>query len=127
MHAIRQLEMRRDQILAEMKAIRSMKRGTINQQLLSVLHKGAKQSVQRGPYHVFSRYDHDRGKTVSYRLTTPEQIERARRDVAAHKRFVALCREFERLTERLGELESSPTEVRAEKKRRSSPSNATGR
>jgi hypothetical protein len=114
-------------ILAEMKSIRSLKRGTVNEQFLRVFQKAMKKPVQRGPYYVFSRYDHERGKTLSYRLTTPEQLEQARCDVAAHKRFIALCQEFERLTERLGELERSSTEVRAEKKRRRSPSNATGR
>lgn len=118
MDTIQQLEARRDAVLAEMKSIRSMKRGTVNEQVLPVFHKGLKEPVKRGPYYVFSRYDAERGKTVSQRLTTPEEVEQVRRDVAAHKRFVALCQSFEQLTERLGELERGSTGIRAEKKRR---------
>ena len=118
MDTIQQLETRRDAVLAEMKSIRSMKRGTINEQFLPVFHKRLKEPVRRGPYYVFSRYDAERGMTTSQRLTTPEQVEQARRDVAAHRWFVSLCQSFEQLTERLGELERSSGEVCAEKKRR---------
>ena len=33
------------------------------------------------------------------------RTERARREVAAHKRFVELCQQYQQLTERLGQLE----------------------
>ncbi len=121
MNTIRDLEARRKAILEEMRSIRSMRRGTISEQYLKVHHKGKKEPVIRGPYYLFSRKE--RKRTVGYRLTTPEELEEARKDVAAHKRFVALCEEFEQLTERLGELERQSDEVGQEKKRRKSRSN----
>jgi hypothetical protein len=124
MNSIRELEVRRDAILEEMGSIRSMRRGTINEQFLRVRLKGKEQPLLRGPYYVFSRREGNR--TVSKRLTSPAQLQRVKRQGEAHKRFVALCKEFEVLTERLGELER-PLEGRSEKKRPRSPSNKTMR
>jgi hypothetical protein len=93
---------RRDEVLRQMCSIRSMKRGTINEQCLNVHQKGAKPAL-RGPYYVLSRREGN--KTVSERLTTPTQLEQAKMDVAAHRKFVELCKEFEILTERLGMLQ----------------------
>jgi hypothetical protein len=45
-----------------------------------------------------------------------EELAQLRRDVAAHKRFVDLCDEFVRLTERLGELERQGDGIEALKK-----------
>lgn len=118
MDTIQELEAKRDAILFEMKSIRSMKRGTINEQYLHILPRRKRQGVKRGPYYVFSRYDAAQKRTVSWRLTTPEELERARREVAVHKRFVTLCEDFERLTERLGEIERGGAALEGEKKRR---------
>ncbi len=127
MDALQELEAKRDALLAEMRSIRSMRRGTINEQYLHAFLKGQKQGVKRGPYYVFSRHNPGQKQTLSRRLTTPQKLEDARRDVAAHKRFVTLCQEFERLTERLGELERLPVELAEEKKRRRWPSRRTER
>lgn len=127
MDTIHKLEAQRDAVLAEMKSIRSMRRGTINEQYLQVPHVGLRQSVKRGPYFVFSRYDAAKKKTISQRLTTPGELDEARTNVAAYKRYVELCDEFERLTERLGEQERGIDAAKAEKKRRRSPSNRTGK
>lgn len=107
------IEARREAVLQEMRSIRSMKRGTINEQYLKVPQKGAKPAL-RGPYHILSRREGN--KTVSERLTTTEQLEQTRKDVAAHKRFISLCKEFEVLTERLGILQRQSAGT-AEKKR----------
>jgi hypothetical protein len=119
MNSVKEIEDKREAILEEIRSIRSMKRGTINEQFLKVPRKGEKETVLRGPYYVLSR--REGGKTVSQRLTSPSQLEQARREVAAHKRFVELCQEFEKLTEQLGEIESQ-REPAVEKKRRKSPS-----
>ena len=118
MATILELESRRDAILQEMRSIRSMRRGSINKQYLKVHHRGIKQPIARGPYYVLSRHEPRTGKTVSRRLTSKKDVEKARTDIEEYHRFVALCREYQELTETLGELEGSLTTERAEKKRR---------
>jgi hypothetical protein len=114
MNAVQQIETRREAILGQMRAIRSMERGSINEQFLKVAHKGKKEPVLRGPYYVISRREGN--KTVGYRLRTPRELARARQDVQRHKRFQELCQDFERLTEQLGRLERELTEAEEEKK-----------
>jgi len=119
MNTIHDLESKRDVVLQEMRSIRSMQRGTINEQYLKVHHRGVKEAKTCGPYYVLSRHEPHSGKTRSRRLTSPEEVEQARKDIAAYQRFVALCREFQDLTETLGELERSLPDLGAEKKRHS--------
>jgi len=125
MPSIKQIEEAREAILEEMRSIRSMKKGSVTEQFLKVKHKGKKEPVLRGPYFVFTRKEGK--KTVGYRLRTAAEQEAVRADVDAHKRFVALCRQFEDLTEKLDELEHDESSIRQEKKRRSSPSSRTGK
>ena len=125
MHPIHRLEERRDAILEEIRSIRSMRRGTINRQFLKVRHKGKDRPVSRGPYYVLSR--RQGGKTVSQRLTKPEELKQAQKDIEAHRRFVALCEQFEELTERLGQIQRESDEMRQEKKRPRSRSSRTKR
>ena len=125
MDPFHQLEQRRDAILEQMRSIRYMRRGTINEQFLKVRHKGKDKTVSRGPYYVLSRTEG--GKTVSQRLTSREELIRAQKDVEAHKRFVGLCKEFEVLTERLGQIERESDELRQEKKAPRSRSSRTKR
>jgi len=122
MITIPQLQARRLTILDEIRSIDSMRRGTINEQFFPVQRKGQKQKSRRGPYYVLSRREGD--KTVSQRLTTPEALQQAREDVESFKRFQALCREYERLTEKLGAIER---ETAPEKKRLKPESNKTGK
>jgi hypothetical protein len=121
METLADLETRRERLLADMRAIRSMKRATINEQFLKVPHKGKAEPILRGPYYVMSW--HEKGKTIGRRLTADAELKQARKDIEAHKRFMALCQEFVQVTERLGELERRTLEEKgAEKKRRKSPS-----
>lgn len=121
MTSIQEIEARRDAILEEMRSLRSMRRGTINEQYFNVHRKGKKETIQQGPYYVLSRREGE--KTVSKRLTSLSDLEQARREVAVRKKFVALCREFEQLTTRLGELERKEPDIEQEKKRSRSPLN----
>ena len=114
METVQELEVGRDAILQEMRSIRSMRRGTINEQHFKARLKGRKGMVLQGPYYVLSRREGE--KTVSKRLRSPAELERARKDVAEYKRFMGLCQEFERLTARLGELERGAQDLEQEKK-----------
>ena len=125
MKNIQQIETKREAVLEEMRAIRSLRRGTVNEQYLRVYHKGKKQPVLRGPYCVVSRKEEN--KTVSERLTDAAEVERTKRDVETYKRFMALCKEFAALTERLGALESAADGPGVEKKRHRSPSRKNGK
>ena len=79
MATIQQLESHRDDLLQQMRSIRSMKRGTITEQLLKVRHKGVKEKVHCGPYYVFSRYEAEARKTKSRRLSPGEELAVNRR------------------------------------------------
>ncbi len=123
MDTVQELEARRDAILEQMRSIRSMRRGTINEQHFKVRLKGTRGVALQGPYYVLSRRE---GKKItSKRLRAGAEVEQAQRDVAEYKRFVALCHEFERLTARLGELEGGDADLREEKKRLRSPLSKT--
>jgi hypothetical protein len=124
MGIVQELEERRSAILEEMRSIRSMRRGTINEQYFEVSVKGTEETKLQGPYYVVSRREGER--TVSQRLRSSE-LEQAQRDIAAHKRFLLLCREFEQLTTRLTELEREESPGEPEKKRRRSSSNRSGK
>lgn len=114
------IEARREAILEEMKSMRSMKRGTLNEQFLKVAQKGKRHPALRGPYYVLSRREGN--KTMSWRLTTPEAVQKARQDIAAYQRFHALAKEFVQWTEVLGEMGRTATDEEVKKKPRS-PSN----
>jgi hypothetical protein len=92
-----------------------MRRGSITEQFLNVHHKGVREPVSRGPYYVLSRREGNR--TSSRRLSTAE-LEQARKDVGAYRRFVDLCREFEILTEQFGESERESPDLERKKKLR---------
>jgi len=109
-----ELENQREAVLQQMRTIRSMKRGTINEQYLKVPQKGSKPAL-RGPYYVLSRREGN--KTVSERLSTPAQVEQAKIDIAAHKKFTGLCKEFEILTEQMGALQRKTHDSEWKKKR----------
>ena len=121
MDTVQELEARRNAIIEQMRSIRSMRRGTISEQHFKTHLKGRKGVVLQGPYYVLSRREGE--KTVSKRLTSPIELERARKDVAEYKKFLGLCQEFERLTARLGELERAEQGLEQEKKEFRSLSN----
>ena len=115
---------RREKVLAQMRGMRTMRPGTVSEQFLKVPHKGKKEPVLRGPYYLWQYYED--GKPRRQRLTTEEELEQVREDVANHKRFVALCKEFEGLTQQLGQLErAQQADMERTKKKPKSPSRRT--
>ena len=125
MDTVQQLESRRNAVLEEMRSIRSMRRGTVNEQYFKTRLKGRRGMVRQGPYYVLSR--REGAKTVSKRLRSLAELQQAQQDAAEYKRFLGLCQEFERLTARLGELERGGQGLEQEKKRFRSPSSKTER
>jgi len=125
MNTIQELEAQRSAILEEMRSIRSMRRGTINEQHFKTRLKGRRGIALQGPYYVLSRREGE--KTVSKRLRSPDALEQARKEVAEYKRFMGLCQQFEKLTARLGELERGRQDLEQEKKGFRSPLNKMGK
>ena len=64
----------------------------------------------------------ENGKTHSRRVPQ-EELEQIKQDVANHKRFIVLCKEFEALTQQLGQLErAQKADMETVKKKPKSPS-----
>ncbi len=125
MSAIGSIEQQREDILEQMNSIRSMERATLNEQMLRVRHKDVAEPVLRGPYYVLVRWED--GKSVSRRVPKDE-VEQVKRDVANCQRFRALSKEYEKLTEQLGQLErEASASEEALKKGLKSPSSRTRR
>lgn len=114
MNAVEKLENRRRAVVEEMLSIRAMRRGCIKEQYLNVRHKGKDKPVKRGPYYVFARWNGK--KTESKRLKSKEEVEAVQEEIRAYECFAALCRQFEELTEKLGELERQGSEMDVLKK-----------
>lgn len=100
--SIEELDKQRQAVVQQLLEIRSMLRGTINEQYVQRERPGEEPALY-GPYFVLSR--REGSKTRSVRLTTPALVEQARKDIANHERFKVLCSELESLTERMGQLE----------------------
>src|SRR5260370_21412626 len=102
MNSIQVIEARREAIAKEMCSMRSLRRGTINEQFLKSARAGGKEPVRLGPYYVLPRREGN--KTGSQRLTGAER-EHARKDAEEHKRLLAPRKEFQECTRRLGRHE----------------------
>ena len=50
MDTVRSLDEKRERVLEQMRALRSMRRGSVTEQYLKVRHKGKRKPVVRGPY-----------------------------------------------------------------------------
>lgn len=90
---------RRNAVAREISEVRFMQKGTISYQRVPRTVNGRKTGAMRGPYPVLT-WKH-RGKTRSLRLKTEEELQWAEQAVANHRRFAALCREYEELAEGL--------------------------
>ena len=122
MEPIQEIEVRRQDILKEMSAIRVVMRGTFKEQMLPVRLRDQKEPVLRGPYYLLAIWKD--GKTHSRRIRS-EEVPLAREGAANYKRLKELCEEFAVLTERLGELERTRDSQEAQKKGLKSCRNAT--
>ena len=115
-----ELDRRRREVAEKMLDIRAARRGKISEQFLKVRHKGRKNPVVRGPYYVLSWWENGRCRS---RRIKKDELEQTREELANYERLEALCREFEHLTQALGEAERTQAATNeAEKKGPKSPS-----
>lgn len=63
MNSVPAIERRRETILKEMRALRSLCAASLSQQMLPVKHKGKEKPVMRGPCVVLSRSQDPRNET----------------------------------------------------------------
>lgn len=94
---------KRNEIFNEISSIKTMKRGTINEQYLKVPQKGS-EPILRGPYYVLSKSLG--GKTKSQRIKNKD-LETVKTDVREYNRFIKLTDEFIDITEQITDITRS--------------------
>ena len=97
MKTIESIVERRDEIIEEIRNLRSMRKGIINEQYLKVPHK-SKEASLLGPYYVLTKKQNC--KTVSTRIKSNE-YEEIKKETEAYKKFNQLSSEFVTITEEL--------------------------
>jgi len=122
MMSIEVLEKRREELLAQIEEISTMKRGTINEQYLKVSRKGKEPSL-RGPYYVLSR--NEGGKTVGFRVKNDEKLKLLQQDVENYKRFNDLSKEFVSVMEAITDIKRSGSIIDSKKNGKSTKKNTT--
>ena len=121
---IEDLEKRREELLSQIEEIRTMKRGTINEQYLKVPRK-EKEPALRGPYYVLSR--NEGGKTVGFRIKNDEKLKLLQQDVENYKRFNDLSKEFVSVMEAITDIKRSGSITDSKKNGKSTKKNTTAK
>lgn len=112
MAGIETLQARREGLIRELAGLAEMRRGSLVEQYVeTVKSDGCK--GRRGPYVLYSYKE--KGKTVSRRITAPEQVGIYRNQIQAFRRFEEVVSELTSVSERLCDLAIS--EVENKKKR----------
>jgi len=113
--ALAQVRKRRRELLEQLAAIEQMRRGSLFPQIFEATRKDGTR-VRRGPYTLYTRKE--KGKTVSRRITDPEQVRRYQEQIDAFRRFDALAGELVRVGERISDLVLSDAEELKKKRGR---------
>jgi hypothetical protein len=113
--SLTQVRKRRKELLAELAAIEQMRRGSLYPQVFEATRKDGTK-VHRGPYTLYTRKE--KGKTVSRRISDPEQVGRYQEQIDAFRRFEALAGELVRIGERISDLVLSDEEELKKKRSR---------
>ncbi len=119
MYATHQIQEQRRQIIEELVKLTHVRRGSITNQVVQFTDRNGKLR-QRGPYPIYTYKDN--GKTVSRRLTAPEQAEIYRRHIQDGRRFNELVEQLRRLGEELCEHQIHAEAEKKTSKRKSSKS-----
>ena len=101
MTSMETLERQRRRLLKELAGLGEMRRGSISEQFVeSTGRDGAKK--RRGPYFVYTYKE--KGKTISRRLTSPEQVSLCQKQIQAFRRFQELTAELLQVGEQASNL-----------------------
>jgi len=96
------MEAKREQLLQGLAAIKRMRRGSVVEQYYEVKRRDGTVARQ-GPYDLYS-YKKAGGKTVSRRLSGPEEARRYREEIARFREFERLSAELVEVGQRLCEV-----------------------
>lgn len=119
MNSTQQIQQRRQQLLNQLANLEQIRRGCITEQYFeATLPDGTKR--RRGPYRLHS-FKH-KTKTISRRLTNPNQVAAYRNQIDAFRQFQQITSELISIGERLSDL--ALQEPQAIKKKRSSKSSS---
>ena len=116
MSTIQLLRDQKKMILERIAQLGDMRRGSVVEQFMEgKLRDG--QRVRRGPYHLYSYKD--KGKTVSRRVMSAEELERYEAEIGEFRRFEQLSSELVAVSHEICETKVlGEPEDRAEKKLR---------
>jgi hypothetical protein len=99
--SLTQVRKRRKELIGELAAIEQMRRGSLYPQIFEATRKDGTK-VRRGPYTLYTRKE--KGKTMSRRITDPEQVRYYQEQIDAFRRFEALASELVRIGEKISDL-----------------------
>jgi len=105
MDPTRALEQRKTEILGQLAALGSMRKGSLTEQYLPTRRKDGTQT-RRGPYTLYTFKERGQ-KTVSRRLGDPAQAQLYRQQITAFRRFQELTTELVQVSQRLADLEAA--------------------
>ena len=98
---LRSLDARRIEIIRKMSEIKSMRKGTVNEQYKSIRHKNG-ETVAKGPYYVLT-HKASGGKTVSEAVPS-SNILYMRQEVDNYKEFRELTNNYIDVCEKMSTL-----------------------
>lgn len=113
--SLAQIRKRRRELLEQMAKLEEMRRGSLCPQIFEATRKDGTK-VRRGPYTLYTCKE--KGKTVSRRVTDPEQVQRYEQQIQTYRRFEVLAGEFVRIGERISDLVLSDEEELKKKRSR---------
>jgi hypothetical protein len=100
MPSIQHIQQQRQQILEEMAHLEQVRRGSLTEQMVETVGSDGR-SHRRGPYPLYTFKEG--GRTVSRRVTTPEQIPLYRQQIEQGRRFQELTAQLLHLGEALSD------------------------
>ena len=122
MSRIEELRARRKEIVETLASLEQIRRGSVIEQYVEHLRKDGA-IVRRGPYPLYSFKE--KGKTVSRRLRSDEEVKACREQIRRFRRFGKLVEELVRIGEEISDL--APTDQAGQKKTPISKSRRTGK
>jgi len=111
MPRIEQLRARRKEIVETLASLEQIRRGSVTEQYVE--HERKDGSIaRRGPYALYSFKE--KGKTISRRLKSDEEVKACREQIGRFRRFRKLVEELVRIGEEISDL--GPTDQAGQKK-----------